>query len=219
MGLIAFKILGGRFWAISPSSYTNLGSFARVQFSLPATQNYGTAKERALIGQFGRRFGCHTCGSRKMFSRLSGVKFHADHMPPKAVTKQMNNRWYRKALGLTVQQRFYPQCTPCSNTQGGLLSQATKLQISHMTNKSRRLIPLGTGTPNLAGAGGGRVAHFHGLRPRLNHLAGGTIAAITVYDCEEEEVLDGNRRRFSQIQEMLQWYIVGAWYMIEEFRS
>mmetsp|Transcript_12061 Transcript_12061/g.17469 ORF Transcript_12061/g.17469 Transcript_12061/m.17469 type:complete len:194 (+) Transcript_12061:228-809(+) len=44
VGFVTFKLLGGRFWAVAPSSYTNLGSFARG--SLKATMDYATKTER-----------------------------------------------------------------------------------------------------------------------------------------------------------------------------
>ncbi len=78
VGLIAFKGLGGRFWSISPSSYTHLGSFARRRYSLPATDAYATKPERSLIQLFGKKTGCHTCGDRmigKPGLKHSGTKF------------------------------------------------------------------------------------------------------------------------------------------------
>lgn len=202
LGLVAFKFLGGRFWSVSPSSYTHLGSFARA--SLPATMKYGTAKERAAIEKIGKTFGCHTCGSRMIFSRLPGsgvVKFHADHMPPKAVAEQMNHRWYRRMMGRTVRQRFYPQCVDCSNSQGGILASASNEMRRQMS--SRRSMGTGLAKTDLKAAGGGRAAHFHGLRPRLHHVAGGVVAAVTVWDADEADILNGNLKRFESLQGVL----------------
>ena len=78
VGLIAYKGIGGRFWSISPSSYTHLGSFARRVYSLPATDAYATKQERVLIKRFGKIAGCHTCGDRmfgKSGLKRSGTKF------------------------------------------------------------------------------------------------------------------------------------------------
>ena len=127
IGLLTYKGLGGRFWSISPSNLTNLGSFARTTFSIPATDKYATQAQRKAIERLGRTFGCHTCGSRRIISRSkNGVKFIADHMPPQSAVKQMNERWYRQVFGMKVKQRFYPQCVSCSNLQGGILSEATR---------------------------------------------------------------------------------------------
>jgi len=128
LGLLSFPILGGRFWTISPSSYTRLGSFARPRFSLPATlDSYASSSQRIAIENLGRRFGCHTCGSKQIIS-MEKVKFHADHMPPTAITKRMNKQLWRKLLKVPVKQRFYPQCVKCSHQQGKILSSGTVMK-------------------------------------------------------------------------------------------
>jgi len=188
--MLSFKLLGGRFWAVAPSSYTHLGSFAR--FSLSATEKYATSSQRAAVERFGRLVGCHTCGSRMLFR--NPPRFHGDHMPPKAVAQQMNNQWFRKLTGWKVKFRFYPQCVDCSNVQGSILSSATnELRAASFWNK-----------PNLKQAGGGKLARFHGLRFRPFHLAGGVIAAVTVVDASDDDIAQGNRRRYRQLQERLE---------------
>lgn len=77
LGLLTFKLLGGRYWAIAPSSYTHLGSFARPRFSLVATHKYASEVQRASIERMGRLIGCHTCGSRMFFQR-GAFKFVGD---------------------------------------------------------------------------------------------------------------------------------------------
>lgn len=167
VGLVTFKLLGGRFWSISPSSYTSLGSFAR--FSIPASENYATQFQRQQIERIGSLWGCHTCGNRAVFQLKGNVKFHADHIPPISVAKQMNSRLWRRLFHIQVKHRFYPQCVKCSNEQGGILRQATS---ALQTNPKI----------NLWKAGAGSLACFHGNRFRLFHFAGAVIAAITVYD-------------------------------------
>lgn len=54
--------------------------------------------------------------------------------------------------------------------------------------------------PNLAQAGGGSNAYVHGLRLRREHLTGALIAAATVKDSEELDVLTGNKVRFREWQ-------------------
>ena len=108
-GTACFVLLGGRFWALSPSSFTTLGTFANTaRGSLPATLSYATSEQRARIQELGRRFGCHTCGRRWR------TRFNADHMPPLAEVKRANAALWRRALGRTVSQRFHPQCTACT---------------------------------------------------------------------------------------------------------
>jgi hypothetical protein len=114
------------------------------------------------------------------------MPFHGDHMPPKSVAAEMQKRWVRKYLlfGRPVSFRFFPQCASCSNIQGSVLGSASS-----------------KGLGNLAATGGGRNAHFHGLRFRTSHLAGAAIGAMTVCGAKEEEILDnGNEPRFRAIQ-------------------
>lgn len=188
IGLVAFKVLGGRFWGVSPSSYTHLGSFAR--FSIPAGDGYATAAERAILEKIGDRWGCHTCGSKMWFRE--GIRFHGDHVPPRAVADQMNKRMWRKVLGIKTKFRFYPQCVDCSNVQGKILGQAT-----------RRLRDLNQNV-NLAFAGGGRLSCFHGFRTRLNHLAGGVVSASTILGATRKDVEDEGRSRLQSFQERLE---------------
>jgi hypothetical protein len=77
-GLLTFSLLGGRFWAIAPSTYTHLGSFARPSFSMPATANYASKLQRLQLERMGRLAGCHTCGSRMMLFKGGSFKFVGD---------------------------------------------------------------------------------------------------------------------------------------------
>lgn len=205
MGLIIYKGLGGRFWSISPSSYTTLGSYARVFHSLPATSKYASPAQRIKIERLGKQIGCHTCGSRKIFSRgKNGVKFIADHMPPQAVVKQMNAAWHRRILRLDVKQRFYPQCIDCSGKQGGILSKASQDLLKTKTGGIlTKIIP----KSNLESAGGGANSYFHGFKGynlRLEHLTGAVIATLTVRNGSQTDILHkrgGNRRQFQDIEE------------------
>jgi hypothetical protein len=199
VGLLMYKGLGGRFWAVSPSSVTNLGSFARTVFSLPATEKYATRSQRKSIERLGRTFGCHTCGSRRIISRSkNGVKFIADHMPPQAVVKQMNGRWYRELFGMKTKQRFFPQCVRCSNMQGGILSDASRNLM-----KEKKSMIMRRKLPNLSDAGGGKNAFNHGMALRKEHFAGALVATCTTYNASDRDILgsnwkvkSGNRQRF-----------------------
>jgi hypothetical protein len=76
LGLLTFKLLGGRFWSVAPSSYVHLGSFARPRlFSLKASPDYATDAQRLAMQRMGRLAGCHTCGTRMLFQR---PRFHGD---------------------------------------------------------------------------------------------------------------------------------------------
>ena len=100
LGGACFLALGGRFWALSPSSLSTLGAFANTKKgSLPATLAYATAAKRSEIQQLGRRFGCHTCGARPwpLWGRAQ-LRYNADHMPPLAEVKVMNQELWRRVL-------------------------------------------------------------------------------------------------------------------------
>jgi hypothetical protein len=118
------------------------------------------------------------------------------------VAEQLNQRLWRRLLRKKVPYRFYPQCVNCSNIQGGILSKAW--------NELRKS-PI-----NLAGAGGGQQAHFHGLRPRINHLAGGIVAATTVLDSSDSEIQNGNRKRYERLQEQVEDVVLSAISRIEQ---
>ena len=199
-GLVCFKLLGGRFWAVSPSSVTHVGSYARA--SLPATANYATAQQRLQIERLGRLWGCHTCGSHRWFTfpRISinggvgvpGAQFVGDHMPPKSVAQQLETSLWYRCLRRKVRYRFYPQCIKCSNKQGSLLSKASAaLQNRRGSSAARRL----------AAVGGGRVASYnHGWQPRFAHLTGGLVAATAVINTHPADLADENRWRYAQWQ-------------------
>lgn len=195
LGLLAFKSLGGRFWGISPSSYTHLGSFAR--WSIPCTENYANPKERIMIEQMGRKWGCHTCGSKMYFSSAKSAatgktyRFVGDHMPPKSVAKHMNESWLRRVGPLPkVKFRFYPQCVSCSNAQGSILSKAGS-NLGGISSSNMK-------ASSMKEAGGGRAAYFHGFTPRINHLVGGVLAATTVVGASDFEIANGNTKRLER---------------------
>mmetsp|Transcript_942 Transcript_942/g.1458 ORF Transcript_942/g.1458 Transcript_942/m.1458 type:complete len:366 (+) Transcript_942:111-1208(+) len=209
LGIIAYKCLGGRFWAVSPSSYTHLGSFARRTTSLPATDAYATKTERQIINRLGKIHGCHTCGDRMFISEglKSGTKFIADHIPPKAAMSQMRERWYRKLFRIEVKQRFYPQCVKCSLKQSNILSDASRKY--HLAANAKKGFVMKR-VPNLAQSGGGSNAYVHGIRLRREHLAGALIATATVKDSDELDVMSGNRVRFREWQLHVQDFLVAA---------
>lgn len=198
MGLVCFKLLGGRFWAVAPSSVTHLGSYARA--SIPATANYATAQQRLQIERLGRLWGCHTCGSHRWFSfprpgGVPGAQFVGDHMPPRSVAQQLETSLWYRFLRRKVHYRFYPQCIQCSNKQGSLLSKASAaLQTRRGSAAARRL----------AAVGGDRAASYnHGWQPRLAHWSGGILAAIAVVNTQPADLVDENRWRYAQWQDDL----------------
>ena len=191
IGLVAYKVLGGRFWTISPSTYTNLGAFSRR--SIPATERYANASQRLRIEQLGRTFGCHTCGSRAR-------SFVGDHMPPKSVAEQMMRR--RKFFGLgrwQVRFRFFPQCVDCSGKQGGILSKATQ-ELKTNRKAMRRLHKMPGNS------------YFHGWRFRpVPHLAGVAVASAAIVGASPADIEDENRNRYAGVHEELERNIRDSW--------
>jgi len=196
LGLLTYKtIFRSHYSSISPSSYTARGSFARIGIPAPPNFNYATRSQRAKIESIGRWWGCHTCGSRMMFSNLkkSAPKFHGDHIPPVSVAKQINSRWYRKQFGWKVSQKFYAQCRDCSNKQGGLLSKA-----------------IGARHINLHRVGGGEESYFHGRRMRIGHMTGGAVALLSVANAgtagegNEAELVESSRERLRSFQDWVE---------------
>jgi hypothetical protein len=196
--VLAYKaVFRMRYSSISPSSYTARGSFARVGIPAPPNFDYATPSQRARIERLGRVFGCHTCGSRMIApgglaggrsASAAAPRFHADHIPPVSVARQLNDRWYRRWLGLKVTQRFYPQCRNCSNRQGGLLSRAVN-----------------AGHGNLRAAGGGAESHFHGRRLRIGHLTGGAVAVLSVGGIGDGDAADSARSSRERVRSMQDW--------------
>jgi hypothetical protein len=152
-----------------------------------------------MIERMGAKWGCHTCGSRMINYNKGHFKFVGDHMPPKSVAEQMNATWIRKYLLGKVPFRFYPQCVDCSNAQGSILSKAQQ--------STSRLLPSFRRAAELSGSGGGRTAHYHGLRPRINHLTGGVLAGATVLGATDREIQTGNRDRFQDVQRRVEGWI------------
>jgi len=194
LGLLTYKtIFRSNFISLTPSSYTARGSFARIGIPAPPNFNYATRSQRVRIERIGKWWGCHTCGSRMIFSNLGKTipKFHGDHIPPVSVAKQINSRWYRKPFGWKVSQKFYPQCRDCSNKQGGLLSKA-----------------LNAGHRNLHAVGGGQESYFHGRRLRIGHLTGGAVAVLSIGNNEstnnEVELVESSRQRVHSFQDWIE---------------
>ena len=105
---LIFRAVGGRFAAVLPSHLLRPGAFA-IDW-LPATRGaqYATAREKEVIQTFGKKYGCHSCGKRRV------TNFICDHQPP---TKCVQDETISSLV-----QRFYPQCNRCSLLQGGLLN-------------------------------------------------------------------------------------------------
>jgi hypothetical protein len=196
VGLLCFKLLGGRFWSIAPSSYTHVGSYARG--SIAATDQYATPTQRLAIQRLGRIFGCHTCGRKPLpfLPSSTTMSFIGDHQPPKSVAHQLNQQWFRRLFRRKVPFRFYPHCMTCSNKQGGILASATfdLAKAKSWNHWLKNMASPKVSIPSLRAAGGGTNAYMHGFQPRLYHLTGGVIAAWATADNDQ------GRQRYTDLQ-------------------
>ena len=147
--VVVFRALGGRFSSVLPSHLFHPGAFARER--IPAIRGFQLANlsEKNLIRDYGRKYGCHTCGKKKVSS------FVSDHQPPShllrngnsspnggtspstANGKAMLNSEASSGNGgnenAVVRQFFYPQCFRCSSSQGGYLNsgKTAKAIVTH----------------------------------------------------------------------------------------
>ena len=101
LGVFIFSMLGGRMYAVSPSSLISRGAYFRR--GIPASAEYATAGERTVLRGIFKRHGCHTCGYRPGILP-SARTFHADHVPPLSVVKYLNGRGWRGLTGAKVKQ-------------------------------------------------------------------------------------------------------------------
>ncbi|KAJ7376366.1 hypothetical protein OS493_035111 [Desmophyllum pertusum] len=121
--LVVFKLLGGKFRSVLPSSLIHPGAFARGY--IPAKgQNYASVAVRQKLTLLGKKYGCHSCGKRWRTS------FVGDHMPPNKLVRKGQRQW------------FYPQCTSCSSLQGAAVSSMSRLLRVKTHGSSLRLYHL-----------------------------------------------------------------------------
>ena len=80
-----------------PSSVISLGVFGnlgrRFRLSVPTDSALTTEAQRKAIQKLGKRYGCHHCGSRQLFSKKV---FIADHMPPTKIAEKLSKVWWRR---------------------------------------------------------------------------------------------------------------------------
>ena len=147
--VVIFRALGGRFSSVLPSHLFHPGAFAVERVPAIRGQQAAVATEKALIREYGKKYGCHTCGKKRVDMMV------CDHQPPSYFIRKNNSastiasseRNVGEAKldlpssssngvaenGVQVKQFFYPQCYSCSSMQGGLLNggSRSKLIITH----------------------------------------------------------------------------------------
>jgi RHS repeat-associated protein len=115
-------------------------------------QKYANAKGQTVQQQIdaaGKKWGCHTCGSRSGDGNFGkpGGHFVADHQPPATTYNGSKERGQQlspagKAKAVAANTVLRPQCTKCSDKQGGAMS--------HMTDKDNAALLKEVGDYNKA---------------------------------------------------------------------
>ena len=141
--VVIFRALGGRFSSVLPSHLFHPGAFAAERIVAMRGTQSANSTEKALIRDLGKKYGCHSCGKRRV------KMFVCDHQPPShllrknksssaVASSERNVNVLRSDAqtsanasnvvdnGVTVRQYFYPQCYECSSMQGGLLNNGGK---------------------------------------------------------------------------------------------
>ncbi|GBE60065.1 hypothetical protein, conserved [Babesia ovata] len=131
-----FFLLGGSLHSFTPSDVTHPGAFAVPSTSLLAEgYTYANRRQKRVIQELGRAYGCHTCGR----SSASG-QYIADHQPPSGVVKRRLRRPLVKFLVdhhivplslVRPRQYFYPQCPACSAEQSNAVRTNRKKVVTH----------------------------------------------------------------------------------------
>ena len=127
--VVIFRALGGRFSSVLPSHLFHPGAFARERIPAVRGLKLANSSEKSLIRDYGRRYGCHMCGKKRVDSR----GFVSDHQPPSHLVRNSNSSGASageitdsSSDGSLVRQFFYPQCYRCSSLQGGFLNNGNK---------------------------------------------------------------------------------------------
>ncbi len=111
------------------------GPFARRSLPMPRGKSRNFSRSvRRQIDEIGRRYGCHTCGTKDTGTRNG--HFIPDHQPP---NYRAGNR----------PQRLYPHCIECSRRQGG--------QARHHARNPNKPIPRTHLRRREPGAIGGKI--------------------------------------------------------------
>ncbi|GMH37679.1 hypothetical protein BSKO_05552 [Bryopsis sp. KO-2023] len=142
VGMVACKLLGGRFRTVMPSDVKFPGAFANKSIVVkgPKAGEYQRKENQLNFKQSG----CHHCGTR--FGRII-----ADHQPPNKQYTAMKKsaeafenmserfgagRYFRAAWGFLIEeslpsQRLFPQCGGCSKIQANAVRNNKKILVMH----------------------------------------------------------------------------------------
>ena len=138
LGLGMYLLLERKaFKTVLPSSILTTGAYANfARGAVQATGAVATSSQRFAIQRLGKLYGCHHCGTKQIFS---ADKFIADHMPPTKFVNEMNKKWWRRMLKITVEQKLLPQCQKCFSKQGSAVASNFHRPVYHFRFRSPHL--------------------------------------------------------------------------------
>eukprot|EP00850_Spirogloea_muscicola_P006499 SM000031S11508 [mRNA] locus=s31:53583:55790:- [translate_table: standard] len=175
VGMVAFKALGGSFRQVLPSSLWHPGAKARASLAAPRGKEPANQAERSTVVDLYRQYGCHHCGKSTgpchadhmppnvvVYGRGFHKAANATQLPVvqspwwrSDALKPMLRQSSHKATNASRQtlakgtdnvlQRFFPQCTSCSNLQAQALRSGKQGLVIHRSSGWPR-------PPDLAGA-------------------------------------------------------------------
>ncbi|EIE18854.1 hypothetical protein COCSUDRAFT_59782 [Coccomyxa subellipsoidea C-169] len=158
MGITLFKLMGGRFRNLMPSSLLRPGACAVESLPAPGSE-YASQMAKGELKRLFHRDGCHHCGRRN--GRVIG-----DHIPPnklmhgpagtqkaiqqitsslgfsesssKAPFSRLSGKLGQILMGKgrvrvagPARQRYYPQCALCSGKQSNVVRMGKDMLVFH----------------------------------------------------------------------------------------
>lgn len=138
LGLGMYLLLERKgFKTVLPSSILTTGAYANfARGAVEASGAVASASQRLKIQTLGKLYGCHHCGTKQLFT---ANKFIADHMPPTKFVNEMNKKWWRRMLKITVEQKLLPQCQKCFSKQGSAVASNFHRPVYHFRFRSPHL--------------------------------------------------------------------------------
>ena len=123
-----------------PSSVISKGAYARSFARILTSTPSASSMQRAKIQSFGKRFGCHHCGSRQLFQG----KFIADHIPPTLFVSNYLKSWFGRSMNkiFPTKQHLYPQCQSCFSVQGAHVKSGRHFMIYNPRFRLVHLSPI-----------------------------------------------------------------------------
>ena len=130
-----------------PSSYLHEGSFSNKMFGCVKLKSWDQSQTPAILKKiqlFGKKYGCHTCGTKNRVdiltnnSEINSQIFIGDHQPPRAIVREIiwpylqsksknsSDRTQIRIKEKLEAAKLYPQCNQCSLKQAANVRSVLK---------------------------------------------------------------------------------------------